>query len=357
MKRILVTGAGGSPSTNFVRSLRAAKENFFLVGVDCDKFYLARAETDLKYLVPKASEPDYIDVLNHIIEKHNLEFIHIQNDVEMLQISRLRDKLHIKTYLPKKETVEICQNKFDSFKFWKKAGIKQPETMMLNNEDDLKIAFDILGKKVWIRDITGAGGRGSIAIDNFKTAKSWLDFKKGWGIYTAAECLSPISVTWQSIWKDGELVVAQGRKRLYWELSKLAPSGISGATGAGVTFSDSVLDKIAEKAVLAIDKKPNGIFSVDLAYDNQGIPNPTEINIGRFFTTHEFFTKAGLNMPYIFVKLAYDEPLPKIDKKLNPLKEGLVWIRGLDFIPVLTNTENINTYENELKKLRELIKK
>ena len=184
-----------------------------------------------------------------------------------------------------------------------------------------------------------------------------MDFKKGWGIYTAAECLSPISVTWQSIWKDGELVVAQGRKRLYWELSKLAPSGISGATGAGVTFSDSVLDKIAEKAVLAIDKKPNGIFSVDLAYDNQGIPNPTEINIGRFFTTHEFFTKAGLNMPYIFVKLAYDEPLPKIDKKLNPLKEGLVWIRGLDFIPVLTNTENINTYENELKKLRELIKK
>lgn len=357
MKKLLITGAGGSPATNFVRSLRATNEEFFLVGTDCDKHYIFRAETDEKYLVPPASAEDYIDIINHIIRKHSLEFLHVQNDAEMLYISRDRDKLNINTFLPDNKTVEICMNKFESYKKWKQAGIKQPETMMLNNENDLRKAFERFGKKIWIRDITGAGGRGSIAVDDFKTAKSWIDFKKGWEKYTAAECLTPNSVTWQSIWKNGELIVAQGRKRLYWELAKLAPSGISGATGGGMTFSDPVLDEIAQKVILAIDKNPNGIFSVDLTYDNEGVPNPTEINIGRFFTTHEFFTKVGLNMPYIFIKQAYNEPLPPITKKINPLKEGLVWIRGIDFIPVLTDIESVNSHENELKKLREFIKK
>ena len=36
MKRIMVTGAGGSPATGFVRSLRAAPEPYYLIGVDVD---------------------------------------------------------------------------------------------------------------------------------------------------------------------------------------------------------------------------------------------------------------------------------------------------------------------------------
>jgi hypothetical protein len=31
----------------------------------------------------------------------------------------------------------------------------------------------------------------------------------------------------------------------------------------------------------------------------------TEINVGRFFTTHQFFTALGLKLPYICVKLAF----------------------------------------------------
>lgn len=351
MKRILVLGAGGSPAVNFTRSLRQAPEDFFLVGTDCDKYYLQRAETDEKHLVPRAGEKDYIKILNEIIETHKIEFCHAQNDTEVLYLSKFRDKLNVKTFLPKHKTVEICLNKLESYKRWKSKKLKQPETMKIDDENDLKDALEIF-KEIWIRDTSGAGGKGSLRSDNFKIAKAWVDFKDGWGHYTVAECLSSNSTTWQSIWKDGELIIAQGRKRLYWELSKIAPSGISGATGGGLTVSDPVLDEIAQKAIFAIDDKPNGIFSVDLTYDKDGIPNPTEINIARFFTTHEFFTKAGLNMPDIFVKLAYDEPLPKIKKKLNPLKPGLVWIRGIDFLPILTDIDAINKTVNELDKRR-----
>ena len=354
MKRILVPGAGGSPTTNFVRSLRAASEKFYLVGTDCSKFYIMRAETDENHLVPRANEADYFDIMNDIIDETKAEFMHIQNDVEMRILSRNREKLRINKFLPTKKTVEVCLDKLESYKHWKAAGIKQPETKLLRNEEDLKEAFEEFGNKIWIRDTSGAGGSGSIAVSNFQIAKSWTDFKGGWGIYTAAECLKEQSITWQSIWKEGELVVAQTRKRLYWELSKLAPSGISGATGTGITVSDEVVDEIAQKAIFAIDKNPNGIFSVDLTYDNEGVPNPTEINIGRFFTTHEFFTRAGLNMPYILVKLVYNEKLPDMPKKLNPLKNDLAWIRGMDFVPIFTDMKSI---EENVKKLEQRRKK
>ena len=51
-----------------------------------------------------------------------------------------------------------------------------------------------------------------------------------------------------------------------------------------------MVDEIALRAITAVDGSPHGIFSVDLTYDDEGVPNPTEINIGRFFTTHLFFT-------------------------------------------------------------------
>lgn len=349
MKRILITGAGGSPSTNFVRSLRTAPELFHLVGVDADTHYILRAETDERFLVPFTDNEKYIDVLIDLINKTRSEFIHAQSDMEVFAISANRNKLPIITFLPNHKTIEICQSKLESYQLWKKKGIIVPETVKINVEGDLKRAFDTIGRPLWIRAILSpGGGKGSLKVDKYHIAKAWIDFCDGWGNFIASKCLSPRTVTWMSIWKDGELIVAQGRKRLYWELGNRTPSGVTGITGTGVTITDPLVDKIAKESIFAIDKTPNGIFSVDMAYDDS-IPNPTEINIGRFFTTHYFFTKAGLNMPYIYTKIAYGEKPPKIVKKINPISPGLCWIRGMDFLPILSTLDEINRYEKEFK--------
>lgn len=349
IKRILITGAGGSPSTNFVRSLKNYRNEFYFIGVDSNKYHLQRAETDKKYLIPLRDDKNYISILNKIIEDEKIDFIHAQNSAELEVLSENREKIKTKYFLPNKETVKTCQNKFEAYKKWEIAGLPQPKTLFLKKEKDLRNAFQELGEKIWVREIKGSGGKGSLLTTDFKQAKAWIDFQNGWGRFTAAEYLSPDSITWQSIWDNGELVVAQTRKRLYWELAKISPSGISGATGGAITISDPTVDDVAIKTIYAIDEKPNGIFSVDMTYNKNEVPNPTEINIGRFFTTHEFFTKAGLNMPYIFLKIAFGESYPKPIKKINPLPENLVWIRGVDFLPILTTLDEINKYEKNLK--------
>ena len=126
-------------------------------------------------------------------------------------------------FFPDKKTVRICQDKFESYKRWKEKGLSQPRTLFLNNEKDIKKAFEELGEKIWVREIKGSGGKGSLLVDNIEEAKSWIDFRGGWGKFTAAEYLSPQSITWQSIWNKGKLIVAQTRKRLYWELARISP--------------------------------------------------------------------------------------------------------------------------------------
>lgn len=355
MKRILLTSAGGAPATNFVRSLRDAPELFWIVGVDANKYTLQRAETDEKHLIPKVNDPYYFDVLFDIIKETGVEFLHCQMSFEMLTISTLRDKLGITTNLPSHETIDICEDKHKSFKCWKKAGLPVPETVLVENEAGLKKCFEQFGPKLWLRETSGSAGKGSLPTDDFETARRWIDLHKGWGKFTAAQCLERESITWQSIWHEGELVVAQGRKRLYWEFADRAPSGVTGVTGTGVTVSDPELDEVAQKAILAIDEKPNGIFGVDLTYNKKGIPQLTEINIGRFFTTHYFFTAAGLNMPYIYVQLGYGEK-PKLPiRKINPLTPGLAWVRGMDCKPILKPLSEIDACEQALmRRLREV---
>ncbi len=347
MKRILVTGAGGAPALNFIKSLRLAPEPFHLIGTDSNTYSLARAQTDERHLVPRANDQQYIAVLKQIIEQERAEMVFAQPDPEITVLSEKREELGVRTYLPSKEVVRACQDKYETYRLWTEAGLRVPDTLFVNNIDDLREAFDTFGDP-WLRPVIGAAGRGALHTDKLDHARLWLEVNEGWGFYTAARYLSPDSVTWQSIWSHGELVVAQSRRRLYWEFADRAPSGVTGITGAAITVADPELDDIALRAVHAVDSEPHGIFSVDLTYDDDGVPNPTEINIGRFFTTHLFFSMAGLNMPYILVKLAYGEEPPEVPAKINPLPCNLAWIRGMDAEPVLTTVDALAKFDREL---------
>jgi len=78
-----------------------------------------------------------------------------------------------------------------------------------------------------------------------------------------------------------------------------------------------------------------------MTYDENGVPNPTEINISRFFTTILFFTEAGLNLPAIFVELGLTGKTSTKKGTISPLKDGLMWLRGMDVAPKLCNEEQM----------------
>jgi carbamoyl-phosphate synthase large subunit len=348
--RVQVGGAGGAPSNNFIRSLREAPHPYYLIGSCASATDIFLADVDERYVIPPAVAPTFREELLRLLDRTKPALLHVQNDHEVRAVSRLRDdirSLGVVLFMPNPETVEICLDKYRSYAVWEREGVRVPRTMLLHNVGDLKTAFARLGPKLWVRAIAGAGGAGSLPTESYDFARFWIEHHDGWGSFTASECLTAKTTTWLSIWNEGELVVAQSRRRWSWNFGNRTLSGVTGITGVAETFADAEADRLAEQAIRAVDPVPHGIFGVDMTYGHEGLPYVTEINIARFFTTHYFFTKAGLNMPDIYCRLALFGERPVMAKRVNPLPDGLLWIRGMDVEPVLTTVAEVERLSGE----------
>ncbi len=337
MKRILVTGAGGSAANNFIDSLRITKEKFYIVGTDIKKYHLELANVDKRYILPPASSSNYIKKLKWLIKLERIEMLHAQPDPEVITIAKNQKLIPAITFLPNEKTIEISQNKFKSFQILTQKGVPAPQSFLIENEKSLRNAIAKIVKNhtfAWIRAIHGAGSRASLPVQNFAQALSWIKYWEevkniGFGEFMVSEMLPGKEFAFQSLWNKGDLVTSQARERLEYIFGNLTVSGQTSSPSVAKTISRKDVDDTSINAILAIDPKPHGIFSLDLKEDKLGKPRVTEINAGRFFTTINFYSHAGLNLPLIYVKLAFGEKIKK-PPKYNPLPPNLYWVRMVD---------------------------
>ena len=338
MKRILVTGIGGAAALDFTRAIRELEEEVYIVGTDCSQHYIHLARyVDKKYIIPKSNKRNYIEKLNEIIEKEHIQFLHAQPDVEVKRISEDKEKLKAKVLLPDKETVRTCHDKFRLIRHLNKRNIPAARNILIQNEENIRIAFRKFGKKIWLREVRGAGGKGSLPVEKFDHAKAWIDYWNGWGNFVAEEYLPGRNIAWQGIFKDGELITSVIWDRIEYIISHVSPSGITGTPSIARIITYEKVNHIALEAANSLTRKPNGIFSIDFKENNDKVPCVTEINPGRFFTPSYMYVKGGVNLPGIYLKLAFDEPIPKLPR-FNAFKEKILWIRGIDIEPVAVKT-------------------
>jgi len=350
MNKILIAGAGGAPSEGVIYSLLRSQKAEAVLGMGSEPTDLVLSQASEKFFIPYANSPEYKQHLLNLLNSERPDLVHFQHDLEIFHASLIRDDIlatGAKLYMPEHEVIDTCVHKYKSYLAFKRAGVSVPRNLMINSEEDLREAFATLADEaglIWLRAASiGAGGKGSIPTRDYALAKAWIDHYQGWGDFVAAELLTPNTVTWLSIWHAGELVVAQSRERRGWTHSSRSISGVTGVTKVGVTCDDALVTETAMASIKAVTARPHGIFGVDMAYDKFGVPNPTEINISRFFTTVRFFTEAGLNMPEIFKDIALYGEFPQLEKKINPLPSGLLWLRGMDVVPRLMTGEDINS--------------
>lgn len=348
MAKIMITGAGSAQSNGVINSLLSTGESDEIIGLGSDSMDLFMSRAHKKYLIPHSLDSDYKNKLLRVVEIERPDMIHFQHDIELWVAMEFRHELEnlgVNMLIPDNQTIDTCVHKYKSWQRFKQADIKVAENLLINDKNDLIKALKELSNSdgaIWLRSTDiGGGGKGSLPVSDLEQAVEWVDRCKGWGKFVAAEMLTSQSVTALSIWHEGELIVMQSRLRHGWAHSALSPSGVTGVTKVGETFSDAMVDNIAIRSVRAVSERPHGIYGVDMTYDKSGIPNPTEINISRFFTTIEFFTQAGLNMPLILRNLTVDRLRPKQIGLINPLPPGLLWLRAMDCPPCLTTREAI----------------
>lgn len=340
IKRILVVGAGGAAAHNFIESLRISPEKFYIVGTDCKKFHIELSGADIWYEMPPAGHPDYVKLLNKLIIKEKIDLVHPQPDVEVKRLSDDRDKIKgAQLFLPSKKAIDITQNKFIFNQKIAKAGLTVVESFYVNDKKSLINSFKELKKdneKIWIRAIHGAGSKAALPLTKVEQAIFWIQYwieMKGlsWKDFMISEFLPGKEYAFQSLWKDGNILMSQARERIEYLFGNLMPSGQSSSPSIAKTVNSKEVNEAAFKAVKTIDSKATGIFCVDLKENKFGIPCVTEVNAGRFFTTSNFFSQAGLNMPYIYVKIALQEKINLSSyKPFDNLPSNLYWVRMVD---------------------------
>lgn len=262
-----ILGAGGVAGIGLTRCL---KGDFSVTGWDDNPWARKMAECDMIEL------PDSAELI-----------MPVPDSLVRLWAGRPR------TYLPPSDVIERCQNK--------------------------ELAAKILGPHApatyWIRDTHGAGGAGAAKLTG----------------QMCSEYLPGRNLSVELVYHEGELLAWFAKERLSYLVTSVQPNvaGI-GSSAVSRCIDDSNARDVAVWAVRAIDKRPCGIYAVDMKEDKFGQAKVTEINPGRFLTaSYVYFLRTGYNLPRLYVEAALG-----IDRTpLPPYPEGQAVIRQTDSIP------------------------
>lgn len=345
-RRILVPSAGGPGTINLTRSLKMMEPAPFTVGTDVSEHYLLLAETDKRLLAPRRTDTTaYIGVMNDLVKQFDIDFIFPNNSLDGVVLSGHREELAAPIFLPAVPVFEVGESKWRTFRLLRDAGLPVPRTWLLDEPKSVEEAFSACGSgPVWVRGagIPGKGvGVASLPARTVAQAVQWVEYWAGWGGMCASEFLPGENLTWLGVWNHGRLVASQGRQRDAYVIPHVSPSGITGAPAISHTVVRKDINELGRRTCLAIDPLFHGPAFVDFKVDESGLPKITEINVGRFGTTHHFYTMAGANFPSLVLSLALGDPLPGWVKPFDVLPGGFYWIRTLDAGPVLTNEREL----------------
>ena len=336
MTCVLLLGAGGSAAANVADALRRAGRGYRIIGADASNVKLQLSTADERVVVPRADADSYVDAIAWAVKEWSCEVVHPQPDPDVRAIGAARDRIGARTYLPTPDALDVAADKLRFAQRMHDAGVAVPEAATYDAlANVVDVTDDLLTRheRVWVRARVGAGARASLPVRTGAQADAWIR----WWIdernmrasdFMASEMLPGREFAYQSVWQDGQLVAGQARERVEYLYGHLTPSGQTSTPSIARTVDEPTVDDVAMRAIRALDANPCGAYCVDIKESARGVPNVTEINAGRFFTTSNFFAAAGLNMPDMLMRCALGERLTSVGS--SPLAADLYWIRMVD---------------------------
>lgn len=191
-----------------------------------------------------------------------------------------------------------------------------------------------------MRASEGTSGLGSLRVSEYDLAKMWIDVNKGWGSFTASEFLPGRNFGCKVLFNNGALIAIFTSERLKYLMSQVAPSGITGNASLGKLTYNENAQNVALNAIKAVfskfNKKPHGMFTVDLKENENGIPCVTEINPRHIATTY-VFTLGGANFSEWMVQTALGFPLDSIPGPMLFHQNPKYFLRHVDSLPILVD--------------------
>lgn len=356
MHKIIITGAGSGGGENLINSLRACPLELTIYGSNMDEYLLAKSTADRRLWLPPATDESYLPTISAFIARENIELIIPNNDTEIGIISANREHLPCKVFLPPNETVKLCQDKLRMHECFSKKNIPQAIYKGLTSLEGID---DFIHKhpaeKYWVRPRRGSGSIGTTWVQNAGQAKAWINLwcdLRGFKVtdFIVSEFLPGADYAFQSVWKNGQMVVGKMIERLQYVMGQSRLSGMSSSPSIARTLLDmETFNNVIEKAIRSVCERPQGNFNLDLKGRADGSMCVTEFNIGRFCMITPIFDLTGkYNTAEMHLRSAFDLDL-EVENPLD-FEDNCYLIRELDTKPTILRGHELTELITSCKK-------
>lgn len=337
--RVLIAGVGGgSHGLEILKALRLSELPYEIIGCDMTKQNVGFVRADKKYVLPPASSPQYLSVLKEICVREEIDILFHGSEPDLRAISDNRaefEDIGVLVPINRKEIIDLCLNKKETFLFLDQNGITIPRTVAIDSLDALD---SINFFPVVIKPYLGGGGSNNtfIAQDREELAFFCHYVMKYGGKPLVQEYVGSHENEYTVgvlSGKDRQPISVVGIKRAILsglsnriKMRSLHREGEILSISSGISQGRVIIDKDLNRQCIAIAETlgSEGPINIQCRVVD-GVVYPFEIN-PRFSGTTYMRALAGVNEPDIYVRRYL---LRETDLPTRQPKEGYI-LRGLE---------------------------
>jgi carbamoyl-phosphate synthase large subunit len=287
----------------FKKSAKRLNIDCKIFGTDIDELAPALNDVDKSFIVPKVTDPNYINQLLEICEAEeiNAVFPLIDPDITVLSMAEpLFSNLKLKLFVANQNAVKICEDKWQTFHFFKKLGLKTPESWDTDSHPNKNGDFPF-----FIKPRFGSASENTFKLNSQRDLDFFVDYVPKPIIQ---QHLSGPEITSDIVCDlDGKVLSIVSRQRI-------AVRG--GEVIKGVTIHNMEIDTACRKIARALPAR--GPITAQCMMEN-GVPHWIEIN-ARLGGGVPLALAAGVDVTGILIKIVCGDdlsPLPRFSYREN----------------------------------------
>lgn len=165
-----------------VRYFKEKKNGFDkIVGTDCSTYAPALYETDVHYIVPRMTEPDYLSTILAICQKESIDAVLPLQEDELYLIAAHKNLFTENGVVPivsEPDTVELCRDKYAFHEYLKRNGL--PDIPCCVGYESFLKEQDagIMKMPVFIKPVRGCGSIGIQKVERIELLESLCRYGK-----------------------------------------------------------------------------------------------------------------------------------------------------------------------------------
>ncbi|HET7579658.1 MAG TPA: ATP-grasp domain-containing protein [Bacillales bacterium] len=315
---VLLTGVGSPAAPGVIKSLRSVKGHHFkIVGMDIDPNVAAKSMVEKFFVAPEATSSHFVEESLALCKREKVDVVLPLVSMELPRFSKDRHRFReIGTEVPVSDHSSLIKvmNKGKLFGALKEKNIPVPRSATVHTVDQLRKAIHDLGypyQPVCMKPTVSDGSRGFRILDSQKNRLEHLFYEKPDSAYISVRELLDVLKDYYNI---PETIVMEYLPNEEYSVDILANQGevliaiprLREKIADGISVRSLIVkedDVVAYASKIVKELGLHGNIGVQVRRDQNHEPKILEVN-PRIQGTIVHCTAAGVNLPYLAVKLA-----------------------------------------------------